>query len=235
MLVDTQGGKDREARQEAALCCFSYALQLGIWTWTEPEHLRVLFWAPVNSYPFSKGQISHPQTAHHLGPSGLWNLPKVPLTIPHPFWLAYWDLALQKCWQHPYSSQRSTRSWWHRSTDGYSAGFEAEHPGEQSRAGESRRGKLSRWLLLAAYSGPWSWTQMESRTVEMWHWGMWSVGVMGMGWSWTDDLNGLLQPRWFYDSPVPCSWLSSFWCCWWKNYFGRKKWSAEIYLVYLQN
>jgi len=43
MLVDTQGGKDREARQEAALCCFSYALQLGIWTWTEPEHLRVLF------------------------------------------------------------------------------------------------------------------------------------------------------------------------------------------------
>ena len=39
-----------------------------------------------------------------------------------------------------------------------------------------------------------------SRTMEMWHWGTWSVGMVGVGWGWTGDLRHLFQPWWFCDS-----------------------------------
>jgi len=38
------------------------------------------------------------------------------------------------------------------------------------------------------------------RAVEMWHWGMWAVGTVGWAEVGPEDLRGLLQSSWFYDS-----------------------------------
>ena len=39
-----------------------------------------------------------------------------------------------------------------------------------------------------------------SRTVWMWHWGMWSVGMVGWVGVGLGDLRGHFYPEWFYDS-----------------------------------
>ena len=41
---------------------------------------------------------------------------------------------------------------------------------------------------------------------EMWHWGTWSVGMVGMGWDWPNDLTGLVKPYWFYGSKINWVW-----------------------------
>ena len=38
------------------------------------------------------------------------------------------------------------------------------------------------------------------RAVGMWHWGMWAVGTVGVGWDWAWGVRGLLQHQWFCDS-----------------------------------
>ena len=40
----------------------------------------------------------------------------------------------------------------------------------------------------------------RSRTMEMWHWGTWSMGAVGWVGVGLGDLSGLFQPEWFGDS-----------------------------------
>lgn len=54
-------------------CCFSYVLQLDIWTQIESDHQTHLF-SHCRCLP---GQISHPQIVVPLGPAGFWKLPTV--------------------------------------------------------------------------------------------------------------------------------------------------------------
>ena len=47
---------------------------------------------------------------------------------------------------------------------------------------------LSKMLIVRTLCPGWWWSHQPWRcsgTVEMWHWGMWSVGTVRMGWGWT--------------------------------------------------
>ena len=61
--------------------------------------------------------------------------------------------------------------------------------------------KSSNALAQAAQGGGGghhSWRRF--RTMEMWHWGMWSVGMVGWAGVRLGDFRGLFQPLWVYDS-----------------------------------